>query len=51
VFEKLAGWESEIEEGLPAAAREYISFVEKALGVPVTLVGTGASRERALALR
>jgi len=51
VFETLAGWESEIEEGLPAAAREYISFIEKALGVPVTLVGTGASRERVLTLR
>jgi len=50
-FETLVGWESEIEEGLPAAAREYVSFVEKALGVPVTLVGTGASRERVLALR
>jgi len=50
-FETLVGWESEIEEGLPAAAREYVSFVENALGVPVTLVGTGASRERVLALR
>ena len=51
VFETLTGWEAEIEEGLPAAARGYVSFVEQALGVPVTLVGTGASRERVLALR
>jgi len=51
VFETLAGWEAEIEEGLPVAARGYVSFVEQALGVPVTLVGTGASRERVLALR
>jgi adenylosuccinate synthase len=50
VFERLAGWESEIEEVLPEAAQSYVSFVERALGVPVTLVGTGASRERVLAL-
>jgi adenylosuccinate synthase len=51
VFERLAGWESEIEDELPEAARGYVSFVENALGVPVTLVGTGASRDRVLALR
>jgi adenylosuccinate synthase len=51
VFESLAGWESEIEDELPEAAHAYVSFVENALGVPVTLVGTGASRERVLALR
>jgi adenylosuccinate synthase len=50
VFEKLAGWESEIGDGLPPAARDYVSFVERALGVPVTLVGTGADRERVLTL-
>ena len=51
VFERLRGWESEIEDGLPDAARAYVAFVEHALGVPVTLVGTGAARERVLALR
>jgi adenylosuccinate synthase len=51
VFERLAGWESEIKEVLPEAAQSYVSFVERALGVPVTLVGTGASRDRVLALR
>jgi adenylosuccinate synthase len=50
VFETLDGWEVEIDESLPAAARRYVSFVEDALGVPVTLVGTGAARERVLAL-
>jgi adenylosuccinate synthase len=50
VFEVLRGWGSEIgSDGLPAAARAYVSFVETALGVPVTLVGTGASRDRVLA--
>jgi adenylosuccinate synthase len=51
VFETLPGWEAEIGERLPTAAQEYVSFVEGGLGVPVTLVGTGAARERVLALR
>jgi adenylosuccinate synthase len=50
VFETLAGWESPIEDELPGAARAYVGYVEEALGVPVTLVGTGAERERVLAL-
>ncbi|HWQ24325.1 MAG TPA: adenylosuccinate synthase [Gaiellaceae bacterium] len=52
VFETLPGWGCELGEGdLPAAARAYVAFVEEALGIPVTLVGTGAARERVLALR
>jgi adenylosuccinate synthase len=52
VFETLPGWGAEIgTEGLPDAARGYVSFVEESLGVPVNLVGTGASRDRVLALR
>jgi adenylosuccinate synthase len=50
VFEALPGWGTAIEEELPEAARAYVSFVEASLGVPVTLVGTGAARERVLAL-
>jgi adenylosuccinate synthase len=51
VFETLAGWQAELTtETLPAAARAYVRFVEEALGVPVALVGTGAERERVLAL-
>jgi adenylosuccinate synthase len=51
VFETLAGWGDEIgANGLPSAAREYVAFVEQALEVPVRLVGTGASRDRVLAL-
>ena len=51
VFERLPGWEREIGDELPAAAHGYVSFVEDALGVPVTLVGTGAAREHVLSLR
>jgi adenylosuccinate synthase len=48
VFETLPGWEQEIGDGLPGAAQAYVEFVERSLGVPVTLVGTGAARERVL---
>ena len=50
VFDTLEGWEAEIGESLPSAAQRYVAFVEEALGAPVTLVGTGAARERVLAL-
>jgi adenylosuccinate synthase len=50
VFERLAGWGAEIDDSLPAEAQAYVDFVERSLGVPVTLVGTGAARERVLAL-
>jgi adenylosuccinate synthase len=50
VFETLAGWDGEIDATLPPAARAYVEHVEAALGVPVSLVGTGAARERVLAL-
>ena len=50
VFETLSGWQEEIGESLPPAAQSYVSFVERALGIPVTLVGTGAAREHVLSL-
>jgi adenylosuccinate synthase len=52
VFETLPGWETELGGGeLPQPARGYVAFIEDALQVPVTLVGTGAARESVLALR
>jgi adenylosuccinate synthase len=48
VFETLPGWESELDDTLPDAAQAYVEFVERALDVPVQLVGTGAERERVL---
>jgi adenylosuccinate synthase len=53
VYEVLPGWEEPIGDAeelddLPAAARRYVAFVEQELDVPVTLVGTGAERERVL---
>jgi adenylosuccinate synthase len=52
VFETLPGWQSELGgDVLPRPARRYVAFIEEALQVPVTLVGTGAARESVLALR
>jgi adenylosuccinate synthase len=53
VYEVLPGWEEPIGDAdgladLPAAARDYVAFVERELEVPVTLVGTGAEREQVL---
>jgi adenylosuccinate synthase len=53
VLETLPGWaeppdSAETISDLPEAARSYIAFVERELGVPVVLVGTGQERERVL---
>ena len=55
VFETLPGWTTPLDAvespgELPAAARSYVAFVERALDVEVSLVGTGPARERVLAL-
>jgi adenylosuccinate synthase len=51
VYETLAGWEEPLVDGLPTAARAYVEYVESALGVEISFVGTGAERERVVALR
>src|SRR4051812_26791184 len=56
VYTVLPGWREPIEDArgvddLPPAARAYVGFVERELGVEVSLVGTGAERERVLAPR
>jgi adenylosuccinate synthase len=54
VYEVLPGWLEPLDglerlDDLPANARAYLDFVEDQVGVPITLVGTGAERERVLA--
>jgi adenylosuccinate synthase len=54
VYDVLPGWEESLDEiespsDLPDAARRYVDFVEHELGVEVSLIGTGAERERVLA--
>ncbi|MFY9578696.1 MAG: adenylosuccinate synthase [Gaiellaceae bacterium] len=51
VYETLPGWAEPLDDGLPQGARGYVEFVERALDVEVSLVGTGAERERVVALR
>ena len=50
VYEKLPGWKCEVKgirkyEELPENCRKYIEFIEKELGVPVTMVSNGPGRE------
>jgi len=50
----VAGWGRPLDEcatigDLPQPARAYVQLVERALDVPVRLVGTGAAREQVLA--
>jgi adenylosuccinate synthase len=44
VYETLAGWQEPIGEALPEAAGDYVGFVEDAVGLEVTMIGTGADR-------
>ncbi len=55
IYETLPGWQSEITdaehlEDLPAAARDYVRFVEQLAGVPVTFVSVGPGREQTVVL-
>ncbi len=54
VLETVPGWREPLDacaavSDLPEAARAYVELVERALGVQVDLVGTGAGREQVLA--
>jgi adenylosuccinate synthase len=53
VYETLPGWAEPLDacaemDDLPEAALRYVEVVQRELGVEVTLVGTGAERERIL---
>jgi adenylosuccinate synthase len=53
VFEELPGWGADISRvtsygDLPAAARDYVAWVEERLELPVTLVGVGPRRDQIL---
>ncbi len=50
ILEKLPGWKCNIKgikkyEDLPANARNYIEYVEKAIGVPIHMISNGPSRD------
>jgi adenylosuccinate synthase len=50
VYQTLPGWEEPLGAELPPAAQAYVELVERELDVEVSLVGTGAERERVVAL-
>ncbi|MDE6639087.1 MAG: adenylosuccinate synthase [Acetatifactor sp.] len=50
VLEKLPGWKTEIRgikkyEDLPENCRNYIEFIEKRIGYPITMVSNGPGRD------
>ncbi|MBO4636676.1 MAG: adenylosuccinate synthase [Clostridiales bacterium] len=50
VFDKLPGWKSDIRgitefDKLPKEAQDYIFFIEKEIGVHISIVSTGPNRE------
>ncbi len=53
IYEALPGWKTDISsvtrpDDLPAAAADYIAFLEQQTGVPIRLVGVGPGREQFL---
>ena len=53
VYETLPGWKCDIRgitryDDLPEACRNYVSFIEKACGVPIRMVSNGPKREEIL---
>ncbi len=55
VYETLSGWSEPITEvsrwdDLPAAAREYVGFLGRQLGVPVGIVSVGPDRRQTILL-
>jgi adenylosuccinate synthase len=56
VYETLRGWRKPLDaveelDGLPSAARQYVEYVEAALDLEVSMIGTGAERERVITTR
>ena len=51
VYETLPGWRTDLTAAtsytqLPAAARDYVAFLQETTGVPVDVVGVGPGREQ-----
>jgi adenylosuccinate synthase len=51
VYVELSGWRADLSaitepHDLPAAARDYLAFLQQQVGVPVRLVGVGPGREQ-----
>ncbi len=56
IYKTFSGWKSSIKgltrfQDLPPLAREYVEFIAEFVGVPLTLVSTGADRDETIVLR
>jgi adenylosuccinate synthase len=56
MYRTFRGWSEPIEavrrlEDLPRAARDYVRWIEAALGVPVDLLGVGPGRDATIEQR
>ena len=56
IYEYLPGWEENISkaksiEDLPNNAREYVKFLEKVSGAPVSAIGVGPGRDETIVVR
>jgi adenylosuccinate synthase len=55
VYKDLPGWDQEIQDArslddLSQEAQAYVSYIQKQVGVPITLVGVGPERDQAVNL-
>ena len=53
IYETLPGWRGDLtgvtdEAGIPQELRAYIAYIEKALGVPITIVSVGPDRTQTI---
>jgi adenylosuccinate synthase len=56
VYEELPGWSTDVTGStepahLPAAARDYVAFLEEQVGVPIRLLGVGPGRDQYVQLQ
>ncbi len=56
VYQRVKGWQRDITgcrtwDELPEAAKGYITFIEKAIGVPVDIISVGSDREETIVRR
>jgi len=55
-YDEMPGWQEstvgvKTQDGLPKAARDYLTQIEKLTGVPIDLISTGPDREETIVLR
>lgn len=53
IYKTLPGWKCDIKgiteyDKLPVEAKNYVEFIEKSIGVPITIVSTGPKREQVI---